>query len=118
MQVSKQIVNRNLQKEILEMYFQLLADIKDPEEAKTFSLDVLGKDESWAIAKRLAVAYYLVNNRSYTNIKDNLKVSSATIATVDKERGRKGYFLALKRIQADKWASEWSSKIQSLFKKK
>lgn len=118
MQVSKQTVNKNLEKEILAMYFQLLVDIKDIEEAKTFSLDVLGKDESWAIAKRLAVAYYLANNRSYTNIKDNLKVSSATIATVDKERGRKGYSLALKKIQADKWANQWSEKIQSLFKKK
>lgn len=117
MQISKQSLNKSLEKEIWEIYYQLLVDIKDLEEAKIISSDVLGKDESWTIAKRLTIAYYLHHKRSYTNIKNNLKVSSAIIAAVEKESKKKGYQLALKRIMADKWATEWSSKIKSLFNK-
>jgi TrpR-related protein YerC/YecD len=118
MQVSKKSINKNLEKEVFETLYQTLVDLKTPKEAKSFLEDVLGKNESIALAKRLAVAYYLINNRSYENIKENLKVSSATIATIDKAKKSAGYQVALKKIDADKWASEWSSKIESLFKRK
>lgn len=118
MQVSKKEINKNLQKEIFQILYQLLVDLKTPEEAKSFLEDILGKNETIALAKRLAVAYYLSHGRSYENIKQNLKVSSATVATVDKARKSKGYILALKKIEAEKWASEWTGKIEGLFKRK
>lgn len=117
MQASKREVNKNLQKEIFQILYQLLVDLKNQEEVETFLKDVFGKTESLALAKRLAVAYYLAHNRSYENIKENLKVSSATIATIDKARKTRGFALALKKIEAEKWASKWTEKIQRLFKK-
>ena len=118
MQASKQKINKNLEKEIFQTLYQLLVDLKTPEEAKSFLEEVLGKSETTALAKRLAIAYFLEHNRSYENIKQNLKVSSATIATVDKARKSKGFVLALKKIEAEKWASGWAGKIEKLFKRK
>lgn len=117
MRLSRTTINKNLQKEILGLLFQLVADIKNLEEAKIFLEDLLSKSEIKAIAKRLAIAHYLERGRSYQNIKENLKVSSATIATVDKMRPSKGIQLALKKIEADRWASEWAGKIEKLFKR-
>ncbi len=118
MQISKRRINQNLESEVFYTLYQLLADLKTSQEVKTFLEDILGKSELTVMAKRLAIAHYLDRNRSYQNIKDNLKVSSATIATVDKLRKSEGFQLALKRIEAERWASEWSGKIEKLFGKK
>lgn len=118
MRVSSRNINKNLQKEIFGLLFQVFTDIKKTEEIKIFLESLLSKAELEVFAKRLAIAYYLENHRSYQNIKDNLKVSSATIASVDKLRKSSGYQLALKRIEADRWATEWADKIGKLFSKK
>jgi len=117
MRISQEKINKNLQKEILGIFFQLIADLKTPQESKVFLDDLLSPIEVEAIAKRIAIAHYLVRGRSYQNIKDNLKVSSATIAAVDKMRSSKGLQLALKKIEAERWASEWAGKIERLFKR-
>lgn len=118
MRVSQKSISKNLEKEISGLLFQLVADLKNPQEAKTFLEDLLSKEELTAFAKRLAIAHYLDRGRSYQNIKDNLKVSSATIASVDKFRKSPGMMLALKKIEAERWATEWTGKIESLFKRK
>lgn len=118
MQISRKRINKNIEQEIYNLFYQLVADIKSPKEAEIIINDLFGKDEITAFSKRLAIAHYLQKQRSYQNIKDNLKVSSATISTIDKQRNTKGYLLALKKIEAEKWASEWSSKIENLLKKK
>jgi len=115
MQISRQKINKNLEAEVLNLFHQLVADLKTPQEAKEILEDILGRNEIIVVAKRLAIAHYLERGRSYQNIKDNLKVSSATIATIDKMRKSKGFTLALKKIEADRWASEWSKKIGRLF---
>ena len=71
------------------------------------------------MAKRLAIAYHLEKNKSYDEIKNNLKVSSATIANIDKMmiKGKKGFALALGKIEADRWASELAKKINKKLKK-
>lgn len=118
MRVSQKNISKNLEKEVLGLLFQLIADLKNPQEAKTLLDDLLSKEELTVFAKRLAIAHYLDRGRSYQNIKDNLKVSSATIASVDKFRKSPGMMLALKKIEAERWATEWTGKIESLFKRK
>ena len=68
-----------------------------------------------ALAKRLAIATYLKKNKSYEVIKNELKVSSATIATVQNllVRGNEGLNTALKAIEADEWATKLTRKIFS-----
>ncbi|MDP3888857.1 MAG: Trp family transcriptional regulator, partial [bacterium] len=110
MRISQKNINKHLQQEILGIFFQLISDTQNPEEAKMIFESLLSPAEAEAIAKRLSVAHYLDKNRSYQNIKDNLGVSSATIAVIDKARKSAGYRLALKKIEADRWAGKWAEK--------
>jgi len=119
MQVSKQDVNRKVEKKIFRSLYQVLADLKRTDEVENFLNDVLSETEKTVLAKRLGIAYYLTKNKSYERIRDDLKVSSATIANVQKwlEEGGEGLMLALKTIEADEWAGEMAEKIGKSFKK-
>ena len=66
------------------------------------------------LVKRLAIAIFLDKGRSYENIRNILKVSSATIASVNEQMGNPGIQLALRKIKADEWADEWTEKISGL----
>ncbi len=110
-------MNPLIKKQIEEMFYQILADIKTTEEAQSFVRDLLNETERSAITKRLAIAVYLVKGRNYGNIRDTLKVSSATIAGVAEMMGNPGIQGAVRKIKANQWAEDWSSKISSAVKK-
>lgn len=118
MQVSKKRVNPILDKQIQEMWYQLVVDIKSREEAAQVLGSLLSETEMVAITKRLAVGYWLEKKRSYENIKENLRVSSATIAAIQQESKKAGWKLAMQKVMADEWASKMEDKIKSLFRKK
>jgi uncharacterized protein YerC len=113
MQVSKQKLNKTLEKQVYEMFYQLMADLKTPEEAQVLLTDLLSETERQVIAKRLAIALFLDKGRSYEDIKNTLKVSSATIATVQDLMSHSGMQLALTKVKAEVWADEWAGKISS-----
>ena len=117
MQVSKQKVNPTLEKQLYRMWGQLIADIKFPAEAVKISESIFSTTELLTIIKRLGVAYWLSKGRSYENIKQNLKVSSATIASIQQELKKPGWKLALEKVMAEEWASKWEEKIKNLFKR-
>lgn len=119
MQISKNRLNKQIEEQIYEIFYQLIADLKRKEDAKIFIRDFLTKTERSVMVKRLAVAMYLENGRSYEQIKNALKVSSATIASVDKmmNKNSEGFILALRRIEAEEWASKLAKKIAGFFKK-
>ena len=114
MQVSRKKVNSTLEKQVTRMWYQLIADIKSVEEAEKIIGELLSETELAAVTKRLAVGYWLARKRSYENIKENLKVSSATIAVVQREMRKPGWKLALQKVMADEWATKWEKKIKSL----
>lgn len=118
MQVSKQGVNKRVEKKILRSFYQVLADIKNPQAMEKFFSDILSPTEKAVLAKRLAIAYYLRRNKSYDVIKNDLKVSSATIATVQGwlEQNSEGLNIALKAIEADEWAGDLADKISQSVK--
>jgi uncharacterized protein YerC len=93
------------------MFYGVLAEMDTPEEVKTVLGDVLTEAEKAAVLKRLGIAIYLDKGRSYEDIKNNIKVSSATIATVAESLGNPGWQEVIKRIKAEEWASEWTEKI-------
>ncbi len=111
MQLSKKKINRNLEKQIEEMLFGVLAEVKSPITEKQILDDLLTSAERTAVVKRLAIALYLDKGRNYEDVKNNLKVSSATIATVAENLGNPGYQELIRRIKAEDWATEWSDKI-------
>jgi len=97
---------------LIKTLAQTLADLKGSEEVNIFSTDFFNESELETFAKRLSVAYWLKKGRSYENIKTNIKVSSATIATIEKLLKKPGFALALKKMEAEEWATLWAEKIQ------
>lgn len=114
MRTSGQKLNPSLKNQIIKTFIQTLADLKDPKEIEVFLQDFLTEAEIEAFSKRLAVAYWLKKGRSYSNIKQNLRVSSATIASVQSSLDSNGFKLALKKIEAEEWANQWAHKIKKI----
>lgn len=114
MQVSKKQLNRTIEKHIFSIFYQLITDINSTSEAKTLLADLLTDTERQVLAKRLAIAIFLDKGRSYENIKNTLKVSSATIASVQEQMGNPGIQLALQKVKAEEWADDWSEKITGI----
>lgn len=115
MQVSKRKVSQAWQRQANYFLYQTVADIKSPKEAKLFLKDLFSKTEFSAITKRLTAAYLLDKGKNYQEIKDALKLSSATISVIsDQLEKGKGLKMALKKIQADEWADKWAIKIKKI----
>ena len=112
MQVSKRSVNGVLKKQIQKMWYQLVTDIKTPEDAEMILGGLLSETESEAVTKRLAVGYWLSNGRSYENIKENLKVSSATVASIQQELKKPEWIKTIQIVKAEEWATKWEAKIK------
>jgi TrpR-related protein YerC/YecD len=115
MRTSKDKLNAVLLNQITKTFAQVISDLKDEKEAYQFLKDFFNESELTVFSKRLAVSYYLHKKRSYENIRNNLKVSSATIAEVSSKMKSKGYNLALKKIEAEEWANIWSEKISKVW---
>lgn len=117
MQLSNNPLNKNIEKQLSEMMYGILAELSTPEDVKMVMNDVLTEGERMAILKRLGIAVYLDKGRSYEDIKNNIKVSSATIASVAENLGNSGWQEMIRRIKADEWASDWTEKISQRVKK-
>lgn len=111
MRTSEKDTNPSLKKQIKIAFAQTISDLRDVKEADQYLNDFLTDSEYEAFAKRLAIAYWLKKGRSYNNIKDNLKVSSATIASVQAMMEKPGFKLAIKKLEAEEWANQWAEKI-------
>lgn len=114
MHVSKNDLNSSLKKEIIKTFVQTLDDLRGTKEKEIFLKTFFNDQELETYAKRLAISYWLKKKRSYENIKNNLKVSSATIATVEKLLESEGFKLAINKMEAEEWANVWSEKIKKL----
>jgi len=115
-QLSKKKINKNLGTQIYKLLYQVIADINNPKEAEEFLKDFLTKAELEVLTKRLGVAYYLKKNQDYNIIKKNLAISSATIATIKTQMKKKGFQIALKKIEAEEWATKWAQRIGRIMK--
>lgn len=115
MRVSKSKVNPHLKKELFSTLHQTIADLKTREEVGLFLEAFLSPAEHETLVKRVAVAYWLDKGRGYNNIRDNLKVSSATIAAIrDAYQNQPGVKVALSKIRAEEWANVWSQRIKKI----
>lgn len=117
MRVSKNKVNPHLRRELFKTLYQTIADFKNPQEVEEFLQSFLSSAEHETLAKRVAVSYWLDKGRGYENIKENLKVSSATIASIQSSMRNNGVKLALRNIKAEEWANVWAEKIRKLTKR-
>ena len=119
MQISKKRLKKEVEKEAYQIFYQLFADLSNPKEVKIFLNDFLTKIEATSLVKRLMVALNLEEGKSYDYIKENLRVSSATIANVDKMMNKNsgGFVLAFRKIKAEQWAENLTKKISEFFEK-
>lgn len=117
MRTSDQKLSNSLKTQITKTLSQTVSDLDGFEETHKFFSDFFNDSEFETFAKRLAVAYWLKKGRSYANIKQNLKVSSATIASIQNDMNKTGFKLALKKLEAEEWASQWSEKIRKFVRK-
>ncbi len=116
MQMSKKTVNATLEKQLSQTVYQLICDIRSPKEAKLILETILSPMELSAVIKRVSIVYWLSKNRKYDNIKNNLMVSSASIADVQKQIKSAGWQEVLRHINAEEWAGVWEKKIKSVFR--
>ncbi len=117
MRISERKLNPSLKKQLVGVFAQVVADTKNLQEAESFLTSFFNDAEMETYSKRLAVSYWLKKKRSYENIKENLKVSSATIATIQSLTEKPGIRLAMKKIEAEEWANQWAEKIKKFIKK-
>jgi uncharacterized protein YerC len=118
MRIASKKINAVLDRQIKKTFIQLISDISKPQEAEIFLKDFFTGLEHDIFSKRLAVAYWLKNKRTYSNIKQNLKVSTATISAIRKMMQKEGFKLALKKVDADEWAEKWSKRLEKFIGKK
>jgi len=100
----------------LASFYQLVADIKSPQEAEKILSELFSKSEIEAVAKKLAVAKALQEKVSYSQIREIFGVSSATISQVQSLlKSHSGILQALDKMAAEEWAEKWATKIKKLF---
>lgn len=117
MRLSTRRVNPHLKKQLFSMLHQAVSDLRTPQEVELFLSAFLSGAEHETLAKRLAVSYWLDKGRGYNNIRDNLKVSSATIASIQNAYNRhKGVRLILAKVKAEEWANVWAERIKKLIR--
>lgn len=114
MQLSQKKINKTLENNLEKMLFGVLAEIDYEDGIKIVMKNLLTDGERAAVVKRLGIALYLDKNRSYEDIKNNIMVSSATIASVAENLGESGWQEIIRRIKVEEWSEKWSSKINSV----
>lgn len=111
MQISKQDVSSKVSADLYRALCRLVADIHSPEEADSVLRELLSETERVAIMKRLGIAALLEKHVSYDKIRKMLRVSSATIASIQEQMGRKGLVTAIEKVTVNELAEARAEKI-------
>jgi uncharacterized protein YerC len=109
-------MNSSLKRQLLRTFVQMIDDLKDKKEIEKFLTDFFSEVEFEKYIKRLAISYWLKKGRDKENIKRNLLATPKEIIEAEKLLKKEGVKLAIKKIEADEWANQWSEKIKSYTK--
>ncbi len=110
-------MNEKIEAQVYKILYQVLSDAKNETETELTLKALMSEGEIAAVAKRLAIAVFLDKRQSYEHIKDVLKVSTATIASVAENMNKKGMQSALQRVKAEEWADAWSIRLSRALEK-
>ncbi|HWA52255.1 MAG TPA: Trp family transcriptional regulator [Patescibacteria group bacterium] len=111
-------MNPTLKKQIEKTLALTFSDFKNEEETLNFLKSFLTDKELETLSKRLSVLYWLSKKRTQENIKNNLHVTSKFISENENLLNKKEVKEVVKKIDADAWATKWSSRLRELLKTK
>lgn len=117
MKKSSEKLNKNIQNQVYKILYQVLSDAKTEVDIEQLLGALMSPSEIDAVSKRLAIAVFLDKGQSYDHIRETLKVSSATIASVALVMNKKGMQMAINRVKAEEWADVWSIRISRALEK-
>jgi len=82
-QVSKHFMNPDVEKRVYEVFIESVKNTKTSNEVIDFLNDLLSSDEKIMMAKRVAIAFLLLQDKyTYEEIAKTIKVSRGTIAKI------------------------------------
>ena len=110
-------MNKKIETQVYKILYQVLGDAKNEVDVEITLKALMTENELAAVAKRLAIAVFLDKRQSYDHIKDVLKVSTATIATVAENMNKRGLQMALSKVKAEEWADVWSIRLSRALEK-
>jgi len=117
MKKSMKVMNKQIEVQVYKILYQVLADAKSEEGIELILASLMSEGEISVVAKRLAIAVFLDKGQSYEHIKDVLKVSTATIASVAEGMNKRGIQMTLTRVKAEEWADVWSIRLSRALEK-
>ncbi len=82
-QVSKSPISKKTERMIRKTFTRSLVDIRSEKEMEKYIFDLLTPTERIMLAKRLAIATFLIEGYSYQKIAEMIKVSTATVGRVN-----------------------------------
>jgi len=112
-QVSKYPISKDIAGRMFEIFVKTLIKVKNHKEASNFTYDLFTPVEKIMFAKRIAIAFLLRQNYQYREISKLLRVSLATIASVNitLKLGKGGYDTILDKIVKEEKLDEFFGKI-------
>lgn len=116
-QISKYPLSKKVADRIFEVFLKSLIEIHNKEDAEQFLTDFLTPTEKIVLAKRLAIAVLLEKGYDYNAIKQLIRVSAPTIASVNTQRkyGSNGYNkLITKLLQEEKLTEFFDETLNKL----
>lgn len=115
-QVSRYPIAKEIEARIFEILLKTIADLKNSEEINGFLEDFLSPVEKIMLAKRLSIAVLLAKGYDYRQIRNILRVTPSTIASVNltlKYKGS-GYKRVVEKILAAERIDEFWQKIDEI----
>lgn len=115
-QISRKPIRKEVYEQIFELFLRIFTESHSRKKTILLLDDLLSPTEKIVLAKRLAIALLLAKGYGYEEIKEILKVSMTTIATVNlnlKYKGE-GYRYFVNRILREQKIGKIWEKIEDL----
>lgn len=95
--------NSRIKRDDIDELFKAILSLENEEECYRFFEDICTINEIHSIAQRLQVAKHLSQKKTYGEIEELTKASTATISRINKclQYGADGYRMILERISED-----------------
>ena len=118
-QVSRYPIHKDVEKRMFEVFKSAISHLRDSEDIENFLDEFLSPVEKIMLAKRIAIAVLLSKGYTYPSIRQILRVTPPTIASVslNLKYSGKGYKKVVEKIMRDEKIDEFWEKIEDLLAK-